>query len=379
MTKKRKTMLALILSAVAIYIGLVLSFNILMDNYIKKEASNALIYDSIPTNELKDQEEPLFGTNYIFYSDLEQYKEEYPYNYIYEAIKDASFDDIFEIDLYAEKYFCKKTTDPNNKTLVLFVNAAPIQRFITSVNFIFALISTILVIIIAIQGLKIGKNIEENEENLKKFFQNVSHELKTPIMNIQGYAEGIEKGILKDSEKAATTILKESDKMTEMVNEILELSKMETHSIKPTLTRCDIKEIVLDCFERIELKAKERNLNLQFESCKNTLISCDYKMMETAIINLLNNALRYANTFIKVSIESEKNKLIIKVIDDGKELKKSDMNQIFKRYYKGEKGLSGIGLALVKEIIELHKGTITVNKNQYTEFIITLKNNSKVS
>ena len=204
---------------------------------------------------------------------------------------------------------------------------------------------------------EMSEMLAESENIQKRFFQNASHELKTPLMSIQGYAEGIKYHVIP-KEEATDVILKESAKMADLINEILFLSKME--ACEPEFEDVDISSIIAEAADNFRLMAKEKNVNIICETKTASIVSADVKLIERLISNLLSNGIRYAKSEIKLSCETTDKETIIKVSDDGDGIDKEDIPHIFERFYKGKGGKFGIGLSMASDIAKLHKGRLEV-------------------
>lgn len=215
--------------------------------------------------------------------------------------------------------------------------------------------------------------IDANQRSQQLFFQNSSHELRMPLMSIQGYAEGIKEGVI-DAKQAASVIVDESQKMTDLVDDILTLSKMESVQTQLQLEKLNITDLLYDVSWRLKAKADERGITFEHHFDDDYLeIEADEKLLERAFTNILSNAVRYAKTQISISGKLIENQLQITISNDGEAISEQDQEHLFERFYKGKGGHFGIGLAITKEIVERHKGTITVISNaQETSFIIYL-------
>lgn len=215
--------------------------------------------------------------------------------------------------------------------------------------------------------------IDANQRSQQLFFQNSSHELRTPLMSIQGYAEGIKEGVI-DAKQAASVIVDESQKMTDLVDDILTLSKMESVQTQLQLEKLNITDLLYDVSWHLKAKADERGIAFEHHFDDDYLeIEADEKLLERAFTNILSNAVRYAKTQISISGKLIENQLQITISNDGEAISEQDQEHLFERFYKGKGGHFGIGLAITKEIVERHKGTITVISNaQETSFIIYL-------
>ena len=161
-----------------------------------------------------------------------------------------------------------------------------------------------------------------------------------------------------------------------MIEELLYISRMESISQETRLSNCDLREILSSCVESKQATAINSNINLicDFDD-KQLMCMCDEKSIRRVFLNIIENALRYAKSEIIISCKLTDGKIIITITNDGENIKSKDMPYIFDRFYKGDKGKSGIGLSIVKSIIEKHKGDIYCeNTNNGVKFTIILSN-----
>ena len=191
----------------------------------------------------------------------------------------------------------------------------------------------------------------------RQFVADASHELKTPLMAIQGYAEGIQAGVM-DTGGAADVILEESDRMTELVEELLDISKIDMGRQRLTLSETDIRELLYDGIRAVEpIAAGGITIVPDFPE-EPVMVSCDDTRLRRAVTNILSNGVRYARSELRLTCRTDKRNATIRIQDDGDGIAEEDLPHIFDRFYMGRSGKSGIGLALTREIIHLHKGTI---------------------
>ena len=212
--------------------------------------------------------------------------------------------------------------------------------------------------VMCLMGFRFGRDIEKEAERQQTFFQNASHELKTPLMAIQGYAEGIQAGVM-DTGSAAEVILAESDRMTELVDELLDISKIDMGRQPLTLSEMDVRELLYDSMRAVEPIAACGGITITPDFPETpVMVSCDDTRLRRAVTNILSNGVRYARSQLHLTCRTEKRHVTIRIQDDGDGIAAEDLPHIFDRFYMGKNGKSGIGLALAKEIIHLHKGTI---------------------
>ena len=233
--------------------------------------------------------------------------------------------------------------------------------------------------------LMIDVTAERESEKLKQeFFSNVSHELKTPITSIQGYAELLYNDFAtsKEQEKEFLKIIqKESSNITNLINNILTISKLENKEVE--INKCDIniKTIVDEIINSTKPMCIEQNINI-INKCEDITMLADYKKIHQLFNNLIVNAIKYNknNGYVEINcFEDEKNINII-IKDSGIGIPLVDRNRIFERFYRVEKGRSkalggtGLGLSIVKHIIKYYNGKIKVKSTEGfgSEFIIKI-------
>ena len=241
---------------------------------------------------------------------------------------------------------------------IMYIDIGPITRYIVTLNWAFFVVLLAISSVMCLLGFRFGRDIEKEAERQQTFFQNASHELKTPLMAIQGYAEGIQAGVM-DTGSAAEVILTESDRMTELVDELLDISKIDMGRQSLTLSETDIRELLYDSIRAVEPAAAASGITIAPDFPEEpVMVKCDDTQMRRAVTNILTNGLRYAHSQLCLTCRPDKRNVIIRIQDDGDGIAEGDLPHIFERFYMGKSGKSGIGLALTKEIIHVHKGTI---------------------
>ena len=215
---------------------------------------------------------------------------------------------------------------------------------------------------------KLEQNIEEKskiDEMRKQFISDVSHELKTPISLIQGYAEGLAENVNTDDESRkfyAEVILDESNKMDDMVKKLLELMKLEYQERKFNDTEINLTELIKEEIRRNTVILKEKNIEIEFNDTKKIIVYADQEYIEQVVNNYLTNAIKHTKEKSgnkKIIIRTEKNndKIRLYVYNTGDKIPEDYINKIWGRFYKvdssrnREEGGTGIGLALVKAIM----------------------------
>ena len=241
---------------------------------------------------------------------------------------------------------------------IMYIDIGPITRYIVTLNWAFFAVLLAISSVMCLLGFRFGRDIEKEAERQQTFFQNASHELKTPLMAIQGYAEGIQAGVM-DAGGAAEVILAESDRMTELVEELLDISKIDMGRQQLALSEMDVRELLYDSIRAVEPTAAAGGIAIVPDFPEEpVMVKCDDAQMRRAVTNILTNGLRYARSELCLTCRVDKHHVTIRIQDDGDGIAEADLPHIFDRFYMGKSGKSGIGLALTKEIIHLHKGTI---------------------
>ena len=241
---------------------------------------------------------------------------------------------------------------------IMYIDIGPITRYIVTLNWVFFGVLLAISSVMCLLGFRFGRDIEKEAERQQTFFQNASHELKTPLMAIQGYAEGIQAGVM-DTGSATEVILKESDRMTELVDELLDISKIDMGRQPLTLSEMDVRELLYDSIRAVEPAAAGGGITITPDFPETpVMVSCDDTRLRRAVANILSNGVRYARSELRLTCCTDKRNATIRIQDDGDGIAEEDLPHIFDRFYMGRSGKSGIGLALTKEIIHLHRGTI---------------------
>lgn len=211
---------------------------------------------------------------------------------------------------------------------------------------------------------------KENEKIRREFTANVSHELKTPLTSISGYAELIESGIARqeDTKDFAQKIHNEATRLILLINDIIKLSELEDPRIELQLEQVDLLEIAKEVQNSILVPAQKKkvNINVLGESSE---VLANRSMMEELIYNLCDNAIRYnkTNGSVTVTVKTENRSVILSVEDTGIGIPEEHQERIFERFYRVDKsrikatGGTGLGLSIVKHIVQQHNAKITLN------------------
>ncbi len=232
------------------------------------------------------------------------------------------------------------------------------------------------------------ERLKELERYRKDFVGNVSHELKTPIFNIQGYILTLLEGGLEDPNinklylsRAENSI----NRLISIVEDLESINKLETGELKPHFIVFDIVKVVEDVFELEHPLSNERKISLEFtdKPDKPILVNADKKRIFEVLTNLVINGIKYGKKkgFVKVGFYDFDDKIMVEVSDNGIGIDKKNLLRVFERFYRVDKsrsreqGGTGLGLSIVKHIIEAHNQTINVQSvlDEGTTFTFTLE------
>lgn len=233
------------------------------------------------------------------------------------------------------------------------------------------------------------ETLKVREEYRKEFMGNVSHELKTPLFTVQGYIETLLDGAMKDknvAEKYLERANKGVERLIYIVKDLDMITKLEVGDLRLNMTTFDIVDLVKSVFDLLEMKAAKKKISLMFDMDykQPILVKGDEERIQQVLTNLVVNSIKYGhqNGTTEISIERLiKNKVIVRVTDNGEGIGKEHLPRLFERFYRVDKsgsrkeGGSGLGLSIVKHIIEAHDEKIYVEseENVGSEFSFTLE------
>uniref|UniRef100_A0A7C5Z6J8 histidine kinase n=1 Tax=Caldicellulosiruptor owensensis TaxID=55205 RepID=A0A7C5Z6J8_9FIRM len=221
-------------------------------------------------------------------------------------------------------------------------------------------------------------NLSKTEKLRRDFIANITHELRTPLSIIKSYAEAIYDGILnqKQIKEYAYSIMVEADHLNSLINEILELSKLQSGAVQINLQPVNLKDLFREIVSEINIIKGNRNFWL-FED--DIIIEADLKLLKRAFSNIIINAIHHTSDSGNIYIKAKKENNLVKISikDDGDGIDESDLPYIFNRFYSKniKKSTGGLGLAIAKEIIQIHNGKINIfsKKGEGAQFVVELK------
>ncbi len=221
-----------------------------------------------------------------------------------------------------------------------------------------------------------SKELSKTENLRRELLANVSHDLKTPLTLIRANAEMVRDITFNNEEKRnnnLSVIINETERLNLLVEDILDLSKAQSKTMKLEVRRVNLNELVKSILTRYNVLKERDGYNIIFKSDAVFLVKADVKKLEQVIYNLINNAINYTGSdkVVKINLIDHKNFVRLEVVDTGKGIKKEDLKYIWDKYYKADKSYhrgtlgTGLGLSIVKNILELHGfkyGVQTSNK-----------------
>ncbi|UOR11953.1 two-component system histidine kinase PnpS [Halobacillus amylolyticus] len=228
-------------------------------------------------------------------------------------------------------------------------------------------------------------DMKKLEQMRKDFVANVSHELKTPITSIRGFSETLLDGAMRDEamlDQFLRIILKEGGRLQSLIEDLLELSKVEKEDFKLLVEQVELHKLLSELLPIVEQQAEKKSIRLEALMDRRVVIQGDASRLKQVFMNLLANAVNYTGEegLVEVTLEDHEETVVISIKDNGVGIPEEEISRIFERFYRVDKarsrnsGGTGLGLAIVKHIIEAHHGTIRVDSevSKGTTFEVTL-------
>lgn len=213
----------------------------------------------------------------------------------------------------------------------------------------------------------LSQNIKEQENIRKRLTGDISHELKTPLTNIQSHLEAMIDGVWEPTEERLASVKEEAERLTCLVSDMQKLNKYDEYSMRLKKVQSNLGDIISFVVFQFSNLAKTKNIEIKYEK-KDIEINCDKDKITQALINILSNAIRYSNEggTIEINEIAYENRVLISVEDRGIGISEEDLKYVFERFYRADKsrtratGGTGIGLTIVKSIVSAHGGEIYV-------------------
>lgn len=328
---------------------------------------------------------------------------------------------IHEMRISGELYYVNIIENPNNENqwIVLYVSMSTLSNLKSSLNLILFLIMTFMLIVamlviyfvsssmtlpltqLAAFATSVGQgqrqadhhefheqelldlqkamntmvhNLDEQEQANRHFFQNVSHELRTPLQVILAQSEAFQYDFAS-KEQTLEVISGQGERLKSLIEDLLVLSRLEAHSVDMMVQKLDVRDLIEEISSSMNVLLQERNLLMEYHfPSLDSSINIDEASLHKVFTNLLSNAIRYAKTKIVWDVIHHHNELEVRISNDGEMIEDEFKEVIFNRFQKGEKGHIGIGLAIVKAVMEHYGGSIRVESSpSQTSFILMFK------
>jgi signal transduction histidine kinase len=230
---------------------------------------------------------------------------------------------------------------------------------------------------------KASIRLYDYHQSEQEFLHNFSHEMKSPLTNIYGYAEAMYYHVLSEEENrnACKVIMNESEKLKDTINQILLLGRLDAIHHLYQFQKVNLVDVIGDAMNSALMAAKEAGIELRFENAEEThYLAADSEKMETAFVNILTNGIRYAKTNVTIRITQTAETIQILFDDDGEGIAEAEREKVFERYYTGKKGHTGLGLTITKAVVQGHNGTIRIDANDLAgaRFILTFPRKANV-
>ena len=217
------------------------------------------------------------------------------------------------------------------------------------------------------------EELRKNEKLRQDMVSDIAHELRNPTANLQGYLESMKDGIMEPNREILESLYEESKLLHKLIEDLQDLAKAEAGELQLDVKSVSLNDLINQTVDSVRHKLEEKNLSLSVDGLsENGVIRVDVRRVCQVLRNLLENAVRYSydGGQITISAETEQDKQVVKVSDNGMGILKDDLPYVFERFYRADKsrsrstGGSGLGLTISKQIIEAHGGEITVDSQE---------------
>lgn len=210
---------------------------------------------------------------------------------------------------------------------------------------------------------RMESKLRESQREKEFFFQNISHDLRTPLASIIGYAQGIQCGVMTDCHKAAGIILSESMRMMSLTESILTLTKMDCHELKLHMAEIDLEEFLEQRLDALSGMAGGEKLKMEPQGLQ-LYVRADPDLFGRIVENIISNCIRYGKHEVTVRCERDKELAVILIEDDGTGFCTEEIPRAFERFYQGKGGGFGIGLSVVQAGMEYLGGHVEIGNRK---------------
>ena len=217
------------------------------------------------------------------------------------------------------------------------------------------------------------EELEKGDRIRQEFTANVTHELKTPLTSISGYAELIESGMAspEDVQRFAHGIRKNSSRLLNLINDIIRLSELEGDGPEESFEEVNLYAVAQTCVDMLQFSAENHNVTLELEG-SDTYLMGNKRMLDELLYNLCDNAIRYNNAggSVRVQVHSRNGQPVLSVSDTGIGIPRESQGRVFERFYRVDKsrskstGGTGLGLAIVKHVVAKHDACVTLESEE---------------
>ena len=235
----------------------------------------------------------------------------------------------------------------------------------------------------AVGLFKDATDIEKLERMRNEYVANISHELRTPLTSLRGLLEPLSDGMVKDPEaqkRYYTIMLREVERLSRLITDMLQLSRLQAGTEAMEMTMFDINEMLEEVSQSFQSEAKKRNIRIEIDTLEEiSPVLSDRDRIEQVLVILIDNALRYAKTTIRLHASENAHEVVIDVWDDGIGISKENLSRVFERFFKVDAsrkdGGTGLGLSIAKKIMDQLEEQIEVDskEGEWTCFRFTLK------
>jgi signal transduction histidine kinase len=235
----------------------------------------------------------------------------------------------------------------------------------------------------AVGLFKDATDIEKLERMRNEYVANISHELRTPLTSLRGLLEPLSDGMIKDPEaqkRYYTIMLHEVERLSRLITDMLQLSRLQAGTEAMEMTMFDVNELLEEVSQSFQTEAKKRNIRIELETHENlSPVLSDRDRIEQVLVILIDNALRYAKTTIRLRAQETPHEVLIDVWDDGIGISKENLSRVFERFFKVDSsrkdGGTGLGLSIAKKIMDQLEEQLEADskEGEWTCFRFTLK------
>lgn len=211
---------------------------------------------------------------------------------------------------------------------------------------------------------KMSYSLKKQDIEQKKFYQNISHELKTPLTIISGYAQGVKNNVFEDKDKVLDTIVNECNNFKKQLENIIYLSKLDTINETYNFKDHSLNNLIIDSLEKVDSIIILNEINIIYNPSEDIIIKVDKEKILRALTNVLSNCIKYTKDTIYINTQKLDNEVEIQIYDNGNGFSRELLEKPFSGVVVGTKEGNGIGLSIVKKVIDTHEGSISLGNEE---------------